>query len=122
MAETQGSAAGTGTESGSLLDRIMREGKLARDESQVSRAKDVVGEFVNQVLDKSMTLNQDTVAMINHRIAQIDELLSAQINEIMHDPKFQQLEAAWRGLNYLVMNTETGVMLKLRIMYATKKE
>jgi type VI secretion system protein ImpC len=122
MAETQGSASASGAATGSLLDRILTEGKLARDESQVSHAKDIVGEFVNQLLDKSMVVNQDLSAMIQHRIAQIDELLSAQINEILHDPKFQQLEAAWRGLHFLVMNSETGTSMKLRVMYATKKE
>src|SRR5215210_9175471 len=40
----------------------------------------------------------------------------------MHHPYFQQLEAGWRGLNYLVMNTETGTMLKLRLLNASKKE
>jgi type VI secretion system protein ImpC len=122
MAETQGSASASGAAAGSLLDRILSEGKLARDESQVSHAKDIVGEFVNQLLDKSMVVNQDLSAMIQHRIAQIDELLSAQINEILHDSKFQQLEAAWRGLHFLVMNSETGTSMKLRVMYATKKE
>jgi type VI secretion system protein ImpC len=122
MAETQGSASASGAATGSLLDRILTEGKLARDESQVSHAKDVIGEFVSQLLDKSMVVNQDLSAMIQHRIAQIDELLSAQINEILHDPKFQQLEAAWRGLHFLVMNSETGTSMKLRVMYATKKE
>jgi type VI secretion system protein ImpC len=48
--------------------------------------------------------------------------MSAQINEIMHAPSFQQLEAAWRGLHFLVMNSETGTSMKLRVMYATKKE
>ena len=107
---------------GSLLERILREGKLARDENQVARARDVIGEFVDQILSQSMTINPDTVAMINHRIAQIDELISAQLNEILHNAAFQQLEAAWRGLNYLVMNTETGTSLKIRVMAATKKE
>jgi len=122
MAETQGSVSASGAATGSLLDRILTEGKLARDESQVSHAKDIVGEFVNQLLDKSMVVSSDLSAMIQHRIAQIDELLSAQINEVLHDPKFQQLESAWRGLHFLVMNSETGTSMKLRVMYATKKE
>jgi type VI secretion system protein ImpC len=124
MAETQASASSSTstTSGGSLLERILKEGKLARDGSQEARGKDIIGEFVNQILDKSIVLNPDMVAMINHRIARIDELLSAQINEILHHPSFQQLESAWRGLNYLVMNSETGTSMKLRVMYATKKE
>jgi len=60
--------------------------------------------------------------MIKARIAQIDELLSKQLNEIMHHPEFQASEATWRGMHYLVMNTETGTQLKLRVFNVTKKE
>ncbi|HEX4135055.1 MAG TPA: type VI secretion system contractile sheath large subunit [Bryobacteraceae bacterium] len=105
-----------------LLDRIVTEGKLARDVSQQTHAKDLVNEFVTQVLSEGMTIKNDTVAGIKDRIGQIDNLLSNQLNEIMHDPSFQQLEGSWRGLNYLVMNSETGTQLKIRVLNLTKKE
>lgn len=105
-----------------LLDKIIQEGKMARDESQTAYAKDLVGEFVSQILDQGMTISNDTFAMINARIAQIDELISKQLNAILHAPEFQKLEATWRGLNYLVSNTETSPTLKLRLLNVTKKE
>lgn len=105
-----------------LLDRIINEGKMARSEIQRDHAKDLVGEFVRQVLDDGMTLSDDTVASISSRIAEIDELITRQLNEIMHHEAFQKLEASWRGLNYLVMNTETSGMLKLRLLNITQKE
>src|SRR3954469_4404832 len=105
-----------------LLDRIIQEGKMARDESQQAYARDLVGEFVNQILDEGMTVSKDTVASIEARVAQIDQLLSDQLNEILHDESFQQLEASWRGLHFLVMNTETSTRLKLRLLNVTKKE
>jgi len=105
-----------------LLDTIIQEGKMARDESQLPYAKDLIGEFVTQILDEGMAVSADTVAMIEDRIAQIDELLTNQLNEIMHADDFQKLEASWRGLNYLVMNTETGEMLKLRLLNIAQKE
>ena len=88
----------------SLLDRIIQDGKMARDETQTEYAKDMVSEFATQILDEGMTVSKDTGAMINSRIAQIDELLTLQLNEVMHDEDFQKLEGSWRGLNYLVMN------------------
>lgn len=106
----------------SLLDQIIEEGSMIRDDSQRPYAEDLIGEFVNEILDKSMTVSEDTVAMIENRIAQIDQLLSDQLDEILHAEEFQRLEASWRGLNYLVMNTETGTHLKLRLMDATKRE
>jgi type VI secretion system protein ImpC len=108
--------------SGSLLDKIIQEGRMTRDASQTPYAKDLIGEFVGQVLDEGMVVSRDTVTSIKTRIAQIDELLSAQVNEIMHNPEFQQLEASWRGLNYLVMNSETGTHLKIRLLNATKQD
>jgi type VI secretion system protein ImpC len=105
-----------------LLDRIIQEGKMARDESQQAYARDLVAEFVNQILDEGMTVSNDTVASIEARIAQIDELLSDQLNEILHADEFQSLEASWRGLHFLVMNTETSTRLKLRLLNVTKKE
>ena len=95
-----------------LLDRIVDEGRLGREPAARERGKELVRNFVNEVLQGTVTIAPDTEAMINARIAQIDELLSAQLNEIMHHPDFQRLEATWRGLFYLLSNTETSVSLK----------
>src|SRR5260370_7720745 len=59
---------------------------------------------------------------INARISEIDRLVSAQLNEVMHAPEFQKLEGSWRGLNHLVMNSETGTMLKIRVFNVSKKD
>lgn len=106
----------------SLLDQIIDQGRMARDESQRSRAKDLIGEFVSQVMEGAMTVSKDTEAMINARIAQIDKLLSDQLNEVMHHADFQKLEASWRGLFYLVNQSETGERLKIRVMNVTKSD
>ena len=63
-----------------LLDQIVEEGRFGRDTAARERGKDLVKEFVNQVLDGSMTLSRDAEAMINARIAQIDHLISLQLN------------------------------------------
>jgi len=105
-----------------LFDKIIWDGKMVRDESQVDYAKDLVGELAKQVLDQTMTVSSDTAAMIVSRIAEIDEIISKQLDEIMHAPEFQKLEGTWRGLHYLVMNTETSTRLKLRLLNVTKKE
>lgn len=106
-----------------LLDKIIVEGKLARDDSQKEFARDLVAEFVNSVLaEEGGTVGNDVVALINDKIAEIDDLLSAQLNEILHDPDLQKLEATWRGLSFLVFNTETSTTLKLRILNISKEE
>lgn len=120
--EAEATPAGTQAESGGLLDRILLEGRMVRDQSQRAYARDLIEEFVNEVLVDGTTVSSDVVAAINHRIADIDDLISAQVNEVLHHPEFQQLEASWRGLNYLVMNSETGTMLKLRVLNISKAE
>lgn len=106
-----------------ILDRIIQQGKIARDDSQRPYAINLLSEYAVQVLDEGMTVGKNSVvAGIKQRIAEIDQMLSDQLNAIMHSPEFQSLEAAWRGLFYLVTNTETGTMLKLRLLNVTKKE
>lgn len=106
----------------SLLDQIVEEGRMARDPESKSRGKDLVKEFVSQFLEGSMTLSRDSEAMINARIAQIDHLVSLQLNEVLHNPAFQKLEASWRGLKYLLDHSETGEGLKIKVFNSSKKD
>lgn len=106
-----------------VMDRIIDQGHIIRDDSQRPYAMTLVSEYATQVLDEGMTVNkQSALAGIKQRIAEIDQTVSDQLNAIMHSEAFQALEAAWRGLHYLVMNSETGTMLKLRLLSASKKE
>ncbi len=105
-----------------LLDQIVEEGRLARDASARERGKDLVKEFVAQVLDGSMTVAKDAEAMINARIAQIDHLLSIQLNEVLHHAAFQKLEGTWRGLKYLLDQSETSEKLKIKVLNVSKKD
>ena len=106
----------------SLLDQIVQEGRMARDETQKGWARDVLGEFAKQIMQGTVVVSKDTELMINARIAQIDRLISQQLNEVIHHPDFQKLEASWRGLNYLVQQSETSEMMKLRVMNVSKKD
>ncbi|WP_337170337.1 type VI secretion system contractile sheath large subunit [Gemmatimonas aurantiaca] len=105
-----------------LLDQIVEQGRLGKDAESKSKGKDLVKRFVSEVLEGSITINRDTETMINARIAQIDHLLSLQLNEILHHPDFQRLEASWRGLQYLIKNSETGTMLKVKVLNVSKKD
>src|SRR5262245_13102913 len=106
----------------SLLDKNVDEGRMGRDAATKERGKDLVKHFVSEVLKGTVTLNPDTEAMINARIAQIDALISAQLNEVMHHPDFQRLEGSWRGLQYLMKNSETGTQLKIKVFNTSKKD
>jgi type VI secretion system protein ImpC len=107
---------------GSLLDRIITEGRLGQTDDEKARAKEWVQSLVDQVLSKEMLVSKDTEAMLNSRIAAIDEAISNQLNEVMHASELQKIEASWRGLRYLVFQTETSTMLKINVLNISKKD
>jgi len=110
------------TEEVSLLDQIVSQGRFNRDASSLQRGKDLVKEFVSQVLDGQMTLTKDAEATISARLAQIDRLISLQLNEVIHHPSFQKLEATWRGIKYLLDQSETDDQLKIKVLNVSKKD
>ncbi len=105
-----------------LLDQIVEEGRFGVEPASKERGKNLIKEFVAQVLDGSMTIARDAEMMINARIAQIDHLVSLQLNEVMHHASFQKLEGTWRGIKYLMDQSETGTMLKIKVLNVGKKE
>ena len=121
-AQTQTAAGETTQAESGLLDTILEKGMRARDDDARQWGKDLLKEFVGQLLDPKMVVKKDTETTIKARMSQIDELLSAQINEIMHHPDFSKLEGSWRGLRYLVYNSETSTKLKIRVLNVSKKD
>jgi type VI secretion system protein ImpC len=107
-------------EASSLLDRIVET--FTPDPTQRGAARDILKDFVDQVLQGSIVYAKDTETMVKARIAELDRLISAQLNEVMHAPEFQKLEATWRGLHYLVHQSETGVNLKIKVFNVSKKD
>lgn len=120
--ERRGGAQATTTEGVNLLDTILDRGMRVRDDEQRVHARGLVAEFVQQIAEKHIAPSRDLEAALNGAIAEIDQLLSAQLNEIMHDPAVQKLESTWRGLHYLVDRSETSPMLEIRVLNVSKKD
>ena len=106
----------------SLLDQIVSQGRFGKDIVAQERGKDMVKEFINQVLEGHMTLTRDAEATIGARVAEIDRLVSLQLNEVMHHPAFQKLEATWRGIKNLLDQSETSDMLKIKLLNVSRKD
>jgi type VI secretion system protein ImpC len=104
-----------------LLDQILDRTR-PYDEKERERNKDYVGQFLRQVVAPGQVISKDVETNIKYWIAEIDKKLSAQQNEIMHHPDFQRLEATWRGLHYLVHQSETGENLKIRVLNVSKRD
>jgi type VI secretion system protein ImpC len=118
--EQQGQAAEavTGDEFSALLNREFRP-KSDRAREDVEAA---VKTLAQQVLADTNLITDDALSTINALIAEIDAKLTEQVNLIIHHEDFQSLESAWRGLSYLVNNTETDEQLKIRVMDISKKD
>ena len=101
-----------------LLDQILS----ATKQTDRSRAEDLMKNLVDQALSGVVTWDKNVTKTINARIQAIDEILSKQLSAVMHHPDFQKLEGSWRGLNYLVMNSETSATLKIKVMNIGKRE
>ena len=124
MAETQQE---TPQEEGLLLEGteltalLKKEFKPKSDEAK-GAVEQAVRTLAEQALSQTKLISPDVVKSIEAIIAEIDRKLSEQINLIIHHEDFQKLEGAWRGLSYLVNNTETDEMLKIRFMNITKAD
>ena len=105
-----------------LLDSIVEQGRFGAEAPARERGKNLVKEFVGQFLEGHMNVARDVETMINQRIAQIDHLMSIQLNEILHHADYQKLEGSWRGLRHMVFNSHTSANLKIRVMNVSKKD
>lgn len=112
----------TQLEEGSLLDQIVQQSRVAKSVTEHDRAKDIIGELVKEVMQGTVVVSDNLCATLDARVADLDELISAQLSAVMHAEEFQKLEGSWRGLHYMCKQTSTGPMLKIKVLNATKKE
>jgi type VI secretion system protein ImpC len=105
----------------SLLDQVISATR-PQSEKESERARDYFKQFLDQAVKPGQVVSKDVETNIKAWIGEVDKKLTAQLNEIMHDPAVQKLESTWRGLHYLVMQSETGTTLKIRVLNLRKQE
>ena len=108
-------------EGSDLASLLNKEFKPKSDEAK-SAVESAVLTLAQQALAHTKLIGSDVVVSIEAMIAEIDRMLSEQVNTILHHADFQQLESAWRGLHYLVNNTETDEMLKIKVLNISKAD
>jgi len=110
-------------DSNDTLDSLLSPGNMVLDDSQRDMAMTMLGQFYQDIVADLPDDNRHGAnKLIDLRVKEIDEMISAQLNEVMHLPAFQRLEATWRGMFYLVSRAETGRMLKLRVINVSKQD
>jgi type VI secretion system protein ImpC len=112
-------AAGTTVEQeGSLLDQVI----AATKQTERSRAEELVAALADEALKGTLTYSRNVTQTIKQGIAALDAALSKQLAAVLHHPDFQKLEGTWRGMHHLVMNTETGATLKIKMFNVSKRD
>jgi type VI secretion system protein ImpC len=102
--------------------QLLKQNFKPRTERAASEVENAVQTLVSQALADSTVIKGEVLDTIEEMIARLDEKLTAQMNELLHAPEFQQLESGWRGLSYLVFNSETDATLKIRVLNVGKIE
>ena len=100
-----------------LEQAISATKQTSRDETE-----ELLKTLTREAMDGSVKWDKNLTVTINNAIAAIDQVMSRQLSAIMQNQKFQKLEGSWRGLNHLVMNSETSTDLKIRMLNIGKKE
>jgi type VI secretion system protein ImpC len=100
---------------------LQKEFKPKTDQAR-DAVQNAVRTLAAQALKNTQSISGDAYVTIQAIIAEIDKKLTEQVNLILHNAEFQQLEGAWRGLHHLVNNTETDELLKIRVMNISKKD
>src|SRR5687768_6753790 len=104
------------------FDSLLRKEFKPKTDEAKGAVEQAVRTLAEQALSQTKLIGADVVKSIEVIVAEIDRKLSEQVNLILHHTEFQELESAWRGLHYLVNNTETDEMLKIRFMNISKNE
>ena len=125
MAREQVQGAGAATETELAPDdfaSLLRKEFKPNNEERASRIDQAVATLAQQALADSAIIGDDVFSTMDKLRSAIDAKLTEQVNQIIHNEEFKALEAAWRGLHYMVMNTSTGKDLKIRVLNIGKDE
>ena len=108
-----------GLDSG-LLDRILERADASTKSTQATPAASDLQRLVERIVAPHL-IRIDTRRQAE-LVAGVDAALTALMRAILHDPRFQQLEAAWRSLWRLVTAVDSDVELKVCIVQCTKED
>jgi len=120
--EKQGSALAGVTLEGSDFAALLKKEFKPKTAEAKSAVEQAVQTLAQQALVNTNIVSTDAVRSIEAMIAALDKKLTEQVNKIIHNEEFQKLESAWRGLHYLVNNTESDEQLKIRVLNVSKSD
>lgn len=109
-------------EHGSLLDEVMAQTRIKPNDEGYDIAKKGVAAFIENLINSDRTAEPVNKSLVDKMLVELDRKISAQMDEILHNEKFQQMESAWKGLKLLVDRTDFRENNKIDLLHATKEE
>jgi len=121
-AEEQAQSSAQATTQDASGPSLLEQAISATKQTERSRAEELLKTLTEEALSGTVTFDKNLSRSLSLAIAKIDEKISAQLGAIMHTPEFTKLEGSWRGLHHLVMESETGASLKLKVINVSKSD
>jgi len=120
--KVQESQAPQAAEELSLLDDIVQATRMKPSDEGYAMTKQGLQIFIDELLKPGKEVEKITQALVDDMIVGLDQKLSAQMNEILHNEQFQKLESTWRSLKFLIDKTDFRENIKIEIMNVTKQD
>jgi len=105
-----------------LIDQIMEDTRIKSDEEGYEVAKTGIKTFLKELLSPDRQITKIDKFILSELIDEIDQRLSRQMDEILHNKDFQKIESTWRGLDLLVGRTDFRENIKMNLLNVSKED
>ena len=112
----------TTLERSSLLDEVMAQTRITPNEEGYDIAKKGIAAFIENLVSANRTEEPVNKSLVDQMLVELDKKISSQMDEILHNETFQQMESSWKGLKLLVDRTDFSENNKIDLLHATKEE
>ncbi|MDF1554324.1 MAG: type VI secretion system contractile sheath large subunit, partial [Deferrisomatales bacterium] len=102
---------------GDLLDSLL--GKPAKAAAPAAPSTGIDA-FIHRIVAPHIV--PDAAAQTQSYTAAVDSAIAEQMRQLLHDPAFQRLEAAWRGVQWLIFSLELNEDLQLHLFDVSRDE
>jgi type VI secretion system protein ImpC len=106
----------------SLLEQMLDDAKVRPEDEAYGTTALGLKQLLKEMLTPDNKGARVDKKAVDGMIAEIDQQLSKQVNEVLHHPGVQKLESAWRGLKYMVDNVDFRENIKVELMNVSKED
>lgn len=122
MAEEQKQSQQAAVGEVSLLEEMLDDAKVRPEDEAYGTTALGLKQLLKEMLTPDNKGARVDKKAVDRMIAEIDEQLSKQVNEVLHHPDVQKLESSWRGLKYMVDNVDFRENIKVEFMNCSKDD